>query len=52
MWKNEAVQTLEARLIAAGDAAMDTVVNAVKQKGDLHAAEFVLRSLLSPCRRR
>jgi hypothetical protein len=44
-WREEAAAIVQSRMIAAGEAAMDNVLHAVKVKGDLRASEFVLKSL-------
>jgi hypothetical protein len=46
-WREETAGIIHARLIAAGEAAMDVVVNAVREKRDLQAAQFVVRTITS-----
>jgi hypothetical protein len=44
-WKAEANQLLEGRLIAAGEAAMDNILGAVRNR-DVRASQFVIKALL------
>jgi hypothetical protein len=46
-WKRESQEMLEARLIAAGDSAMDTMLQGIRMKGSIRASEFVLKTLLA-----
>jgi hypothetical protein len=46
-WKIESQQMLEGRLIAAADAAMDNLLNAVRTRGNVTASQFVIRTLLN-----
>jgi len=46
-WKLETSALLEGRLIAAGEAAMDNILSAVRANGDVRASQFVIRTLLS-----
>ena len=45
-WKLESSQMLEGRLIAAGESAMDNLLNAVRVGHDVRASQFVLRALM------
>jgi hypothetical protein len=46
-WREETAGIIHARLIAAGEAAMDVVLTAVREKRDLQAAQFVVRTITS-----
>jgi hypothetical protein len=45
-WKIESSQLLEGRLIAAGESAMDNILNAVRSH-DVRASQFVIKALLA-----
>jgi hypothetical protein len=51
-WKLEASQMLEGRLVAAGESAMDNLLDAVRMKRDVKASQFVIRSLLDRLKQR
>jgi transposase len=45
-WKMESSQMLEGRLIAAGESAMENLLNAVRTKQDVRASQFVVKTLM------
>jgi hypothetical protein len=46
-WREETASIIQARLIAAGEVAMDVLLTAVREKRDLQAAQFVVRTITS-----
>jgi transposase len=51
-WRQEAADIVQSRMVAASEYAMDNLLHAIRDKYNLKASEFVLRTLATSAARR